>query len=81
MVQAIKQASDRVVATIPKGRRNVLRITMRHDDQRPCFDIRQHEPNAKRELAPTIKGISNIDPATARQLIAALKKALAGCSL
>jgi hypothetical protein len=64
-----------------KAEGTVLQITVRHDDQRPCFDIRQHEPNAKRELAPTIKGISNIDPATARQLIAALEKALAGCSL
>jgi hypothetical protein len=72
---------ERVVATIRKGNRNALVLTVSQHDQQFSIGIRQHEPNGKRELMPTMKGISNIDPSVARELITAIEKALAGCPL
>ena len=67
----------RTIAAIRKGSRNVLMVTVSQQrGQGPSIDIRQHEPNGKRELIPTMKGISNIDPSVARALSNALEQAL-----
>jgi hypothetical protein len=69
----------RTIAAIRKGSRNVLVVTVSQQrGQVPSIDIRQHEPNGKRELIPTMKGISNIDPSVARALVVALEKTLSG---
>jgi hypothetical protein len=71
---------ERIIATIRKGNRNVVVVTTSHQpDQQPSISIRQHEPNGKRELVPTMKGISNIDPSTARDIATAILQVLAGC--
>jgi len=67
---------ERIVAAIPKGARNIVRVTLTMRGDRPVVDIRQFEPNGLRVLMPTVKGV-NIDPATTRQLIVALESALA----
>jgi hypothetical protein len=63
---------ERVIATIRKGKRNTIVLSISERDQQPCLAIRQHEPNGLRVLVPT----SNIDPAAARELIAAIENAL-----
>jgi hypothetical protein len=67
---------ERIVAAIPKGPRNIVRVTLSMRGDQPVIDIRQFEPNGLRVLMPTMKGV-NIDPTAARQLIAAIESALA----
>ncbi len=67
---------ERVIATIRKGKRNTIVLSLSERDQQPCLDIRQHEPDGLRVLVPTAKGINNISAAEARELIAALAAAL-----
>jgi hypothetical protein len=64
---------ERIIATIRKGNRNVVVIT--EADRR--IGIRQHEPNGKRELIPTRKGISNIDLADACEIANAILRVAA----
>jgi hypothetical protein len=66
-----------VIAVIPKGRRNVIRVTFSTLGGHPVIDIRQYEPNGLRMLMPTIKGV-NIDLAAVPALISALAMAVAG---
>jgi hypothetical protein len=66
---------ERVIAVIPKGRRNVIRVTLSALGGHPVIGIRQHEPNGLRALVPTAKGISNIDFTAARQLAQAIEAA------
>lgn len=70
---------ERIVATIRKGNRNAVVVTVSQHDQQLSIGIRQHEPNGKRELIPTMKGISNIDPATALQIVRGILQAITGC--
>lgn len=63
---------DRIVAAIPKGARNIVRVTLSMRGDQPVIDIRQFEPNGLRVLVPTMKGV-NIDPAAIPMLIAALE--------
>jgi hypothetical protein len=70
---------ERIIAVIPKGRRNVVRITLSVRGNQPVIDIRQFEPNGLRVLVPTMKGVS-VDLTAVTALIAALETALAGCS-
>jgi len=49
--------SERIISTIPKGKRNAVRITIGERDHKSCVDIRQFEPNGRRELTPTLKGL------------------------
>jgi hypothetical protein len=67
--------SERIIATIPKSRRNAVRVTLGERDHRPCVDIRQFEPNGKRELMPTQKGVV-IAATMIPDLIAALQATL-----
>jgi hypothetical protein len=67
---------ENIVAAIPKGRRNVVRVTLRSRGDQPIVDIRQFEPNGLRVLMPTAKGMG-LTPAEARELITDLKTALA----
>jgi hypothetical protein len=71
---------ERIVATIRKGNRNAVVVTVSQHDQRPRIGIRQHEPNGKRQLIPTMKGIGNIDLATASEIAKALMLAVARAS-
>ncbi|SHN86931.1 hypothetical protein [Bradyrhizobium erythrophlei] len=68
-----------IVATIRKGNRNAVVVSVKEDGQHPLLDIRQHEPNGLQELKPTRSGISNIDKVMARELVTALLKFVAGC--
>jgi hypothetical protein len=63
---------ERILATIPKGSRNAVRITLSVRDNRPVIDIRQFELNGLRVLVPTMKGVV-LDLASLPMLIAALK--------
>jgi hypothetical protein len=63
---------ERVLATIPKGSRNAVRVTLSVRDNRPVIDIRQFEPNGLRVLMPTMKGV-NFDLAVLPMVIAALE--------
>jgi len=63
---------ERIVAAIPKGARNIVRVTLSMRGDQPIIDIRQFEPNGLRVLVPTMKGV-NIDPAAIPMLIAALE--------
>jgi hypothetical protein len=67
---------DRVVATVPKGRRNKIVVTCGERDGKPVIDIRLFKPNGLKVLMPTSKGIGNIDPTEVRALIAKLEAAL-----
>ena len=57
-----------IIATIRKGNRNAVVVSVKERGQEPLLDIRQHEPDGLHVLKPTRSGISNIDKATARVL-------------
>ena len=69
-----------ILATIPKGPRNAIRLTLSVRDNRPVADLRQFEPNGLRVLTPTMKGIGNIDVEMAQQLIVRLQDFVARCT-
>ena len=68
-----------VIATIRKGNRNAVVISIKERDRQPLLDIRQHEPDGLQVLQPTRSGISNIDKVMARELVTALLHFIAGC--
>jgi hypothetical protein len=69
---------ERIVATIPKGPRNIVRVTLRMRGGRHVVDLRQFEPNGLRLLVPTMKGVS-VDVAEIETLIAALETIRSEC--
>jgi hypothetical protein len=71
---------ERIVATIPKGPRNIVRVTLRMRGDQSVVDIRQFEPNGLRVLVPTMKGV-NIDHTAIPMLIAALEAIKSECQL
>jgi hypothetical protein len=68
-----------ILATIPKGGRNAVVLSVRQRGLELLADIRQHEPNGLRELVPTMKGIGNINDDVAEQIIVWLQIFLARC--
>ena len=68
-----------IVATIRKGNRNAVVVSVKEGGQHPLLDIRQHEPDGLQVLQPTRSGISNIDKVMARELVTALLRFIAGC--
>jgi hypothetical protein len=67
----------RVVATIRKGNRNAVVVTVGRHGRHSYIDIRQYEPDGLRVLKPTRSGIGRIDRMAARELITAIEIALA----
>lgn len=68
-----------IVATIRKGNRNAVVVSVKERDGKPLLDIRQHEPDGLQVLQPTRSGISNIDKMMARELVTTLLRFIAGC--
>jgi hypothetical protein len=69
---------ERIIAAIPKGARNIVRVTLTMRGHQAVVDIRQFEPNGLRVLMPTVKGV-NIDPVAIPMLIAALETIKSEC--
>lgn len=67
------------IATIRKGNRKAIVLSVKTGDGKPLLDIRQHEPDGLQVLQPTRSGISNIDKVMARELVTALLHFITEC--